>query len=467
MTDVNKYLTHLSKQQVLVCRDCKYCLQPNDIQRHLQTKHLAISLDVRQELVRYAEELLLPISSEVVTSTTIVPAFECLEVTDEFCCLICDSLCGTIRSVEEHCRCVHQWTKSKGIYSSKLFNNISNTWWKSQKIQTFFLDVNKKYFAITVTNPPPSNSDKMKLLNQMLESAKLKDKELCSERNIVKKDKEKTENSPWLGRTDWKEMFLKRDMKRLVRFTDKDVTLEPELQLVKDSVHRVIEKGLEGVRDLDTRRWNELRFWLRSHQKDKSHGKSFRKYYIKMKDYADVWMQLILFCWRTFELKNCDAEFLPKQRKCLIKFRDMVCLQDVSNEKLNAAVLRLSISFIKHSNFQKKRSIIKYFEEVLEYKLSESRWRRSAEYTPRLAVLQFCVRVISLEHCLPLKKRNGYVYRSNATPLTMFQDFHSVWLIDGAGCPFSYIHKLLNYGMGACKDATGGDKLQFYLLCRR
>ena len=163
-------------------------------------------------------------------------------------------------------------------------------------IQTFFQGMDVKYFAVTVANPPPSNSDKMNLLNQMLESAKLKDKELLLERDIVKEDKGKTENSPWLGRTDWKEMFLGWDMKCLVGFIDKDVALEPELELVKNSVHRVMENGLEGVRDLDTRGWNEIRFWLRSHQRDKPDGKPFRKYYIKTKNYANVWMQLILFC---------------------------------------------------------------------------------------------------------------------------------------------------------------------------
>src|SRR6266496_5270353 len=139
----------------------------------------------------------------------------------------------------------------------------------------------------------------------------------------------------------------------------------------------------------------------------------------------------------------------------------MVCLQDVSNEKLDAAILRLSISLIKHSDFRKKRSIIKYFGGVLGYKLSESHWRHPTEYTPTLVALQFCVHLISLEHCLPSEKRDRYIYDPNATPLTMFQDFHSLWLIDGAACPFSYIHKLLNYGMGASKDAMGGDKLRF------
>ena len=165
-------------------------------------------------------------------------------------------------------------------------------------IQTFFQGIDVKYFAFIDNNPPPSNSEKMDLLNQMLESAKLKDKEVCLEKDIVKEDKGKTESSPWLGRMDWKSMFLGRDMKRLVGFTNKEVALEPELELVKNSVYRVIENGLAGVKDLDTRGWNEIRFWLRSHQKDKPHGKPFRKYYVKVKDYANVWMQLILFCWR-------------------------------------------------------------------------------------------------------------------------------------------------------------------------
>lgn len=49
-------------------------------------------------------------------------------------------------------------------------------------------------------------------------------------------------------------------MKRLVGFINKDIALESELQLIKDNVHRVIEKGLEGVKDLDVQGRNEIRF---------------------------------------------------------------------------------------------------------------------------------------------------------------------------------------------------------------
>jgi hypothetical protein len=302
----------------------------------------------------------------------------------------------------------------------------------------------------------------MNLLNQMLESAKLKDKEAQLARDIIKEESGKTENSPWLERTDWKRMFpVGRDMKRLIGFTNKDVASEPELERVKASVHRVIENCLDSVKDLDDRGWNELRFWLRSHQKDKAHEKPFRKYYVKIKDYANVWMQLILFCWRTFELPDSGAEFLPDQRECLIQLRDKVCLGNVGDKELDSAILRLSINLIQHQDFQPKRSVIKYFGGVLGYKLSESRWRRPNEHTSTIAAFQFCIRVLSLEHCLPRELRDGYVYDPRKTPLTIFQDFHSLWLVDGGASPYSYIHKLLNYGLGASKDAKGGDKLRF------
>ena len=74
-------------------------------------------------------------------------------------------------------------------------------------MQTFFQNRDTKYFAVIESNPPPNNSDKMNLLNQMLESAKLKDKEAQLERDIIREESGKTENSPWLDRTDWKRMF--------------------------------------------------------------------------------------------------------------------------------------------------------------------------------------------------------------------------------------------------------------------
>jgi len=107
MIDMSEYLLYLQEQQVLICRSCGYCLQPNGIGKHFQRTHSAVSLKVRKELMGYAESLILRNPSEVVTPVTIVPAFDCLKVTQGF-------HCSTPGSIKEHCK-THRWTKPEGM----------------------------------------------------------------------------------------------------------------------------------------------------------------------------------------------------------------------------------------------------------------------------------------------------------------------------------------------------------------
>src|SRR4030095_14276150 len=181
-----------------------------------------------------------------------------------------------------------------------------------------------------------------------------------------------------------------------------DVGTESELEIVKTSVSRMIKNCLESVQDLDIRGWNEIRFWLRSHERYSPSTRPFRKYYVQLEKYSKIWTQLILFCWRTFERDDTGVEFLKEQKRSLALLRDVVCLQNHEDEEVDTAVLDFSINLIKHSDFQREHSIIKYFAGIKGYKLSELRWRRPAEYISILAALQFCMCIIGLEHALPL-----------------------------------------------------------------
>ena len=117
MIDANEYLIHLPEQQVLVCRSCKYCLQPDGVYQHLQRSHLTIPVKVRKELIEYTEDLTLRGPTKVITPTRSISAFECLKIIDGFQCSVCNTLCGTIGSVKKHCATAHKWTEFKGISS--------------------------------------------------------------------------------------------------------------------------------------------------------------------------------------------------------------------------------------------------------------------------------------------------------------------------------------------------------------
>lgn len=119
MIDISKYLLYMQEEQALVCRSCKYCLQPNGIEDHLQRKHLAIPLKVRKELMIYTESLILRNPSEVIVPITVVPVFDCLKVTQGFRCSMCNSLYGILGSIKKHCE-GHRWTKPEGMSCNQI-----------------------------------------------------------------------------------------------------------------------------------------------------------------------------------------------------------------------------------------------------------------------------------------------------------------------------------------------------------
>ena len=88
-------------------------------------------------------------------------------------------------------------------------------------------------------------------------------------------------------------------------------------------------------------------------------------------------------------------------------------------------------------------------------------WRRPCHYTNILAGLQYCIRVIMLEHALPQDSRGRYPDAYAQDPLMTFRQVREAWLVDGEPSPFNYIHKLLNYGMAAAKDAGGRDRVRW------
>src|SRR6266496_3667589 len=103
MINVSKYLLYLQEEQALIYRNCKYCLQSNGVENHLQRKHSTIPLKVCKKLMNYVESLILRNPSEVVVLIIIVLIFDCLKVTQGFRCSIYNYLYETLGSIKKHC----------------------------------------------------------------------------------------------------------------------------------------------------------------------------------------------------------------------------------------------------------------------------------------------------------------------------------------------------------------------------
>ena len=108
--------------------------------------------------------------------------------------------------------------------------------------------------------------------------------------------------------------------------------------------------------------------------------------------------------------------------------------EDQSTE-LDKALLELSVSFICHSDYTKAPSSLIYYTGIRGYNVDYKQWRKPQDYTTILAGIQFCIRIIMLEHALPRESRNAFTEDSPVTPVMKFRKVRH-WLIDGGGISY-------------------------------
>jgi hypothetical protein len=85
-------------------------------------------------------------------------------------------------------------------------------------------------------------------------------------------------------------------MSELVSFTKKDKGQDHVIALIDQSVPRMIDRCMKGVKDLRCRGWDEIRFWLMSLEKEKPSPKPFRLDYKDLTSYTERWKRLLFFC---------------------------------------------------------------------------------------------------------------------------------------------------------------------------
>ena len=138
----------------------------------------------------------------------------------------------------------------------------------------------------------------------------------------------------------------------------------------------------------------------------------------------------------------------------------MVELDQEDAIALDVKMMSMFTSLIKQSEWQ-TRSPVRYFCGVLGYNLGSSQWRLPVHYTPILAGVQYCIRVIMLEHALPQDERRDYWKNNRKDPLERFREIRDEWLVAGKPSPFRYVHSLMNYGMGSAKNSGGRDRARW------
>jgi hypothetical protein len=132
---------------------------------------------------------------------------------------------------------------------------------------------------------------------------------------------------------------------------------------------------------------------------------------------------------------------------------------EFDEDLLDDAVLDFSARLVIHEEWKGGIGTIEYYCGIMGYQQKTSTWAKANNYTPKLAGIQWCMRIILLEWTLPTKDRNDFCHDAGETPLDKFRKVHGKWLVEGQATGFDYVHTLLNYGMKAAQLTRGKDHI--------
>jgi hypothetical protein len=272
-------------------------------------------------------------------------------------------------------------------------------------------------------------------LESLVGAARRQDEDYQRTINSVQDNTSLVTKTPWLRYNRWDKKFEGQDMQVLHMLTDLPTTGEPEETVLSACVGKILGDCWDGYHDCLTREWDLIPFWLRSVMLDKEDTKPFRSYIAPytLARYIGYWQSYILFCYRMSELQDERLEFTREQIQYLIVVRNI--LNDYTEDdaqELEQVLFKLSVSLICHSDYAKAPSSLIYYTGVRGYNIDYKQWRKPQDYTTILAGIQFCMRIIMLEHSLPTATRNEYTEDSAVTPVMKFRQIRH-WLIDGGG----------------------------------
>ena len=472
-----KYILYNSDLRILICRPEKHCISPginkSDDSRNIgvmghfrRSEHKGIPRTHRMALNQYISKLDIAKPRDVMIPPPEGRPIAGLELhRDGAECLICNELASNERQMKKHCR-EHGWKAG------------NDPLWKKQPVQTFFkghgkelkYDLNGRtdcsYIRVTPdenSRIEPLGSMPKPVLESLLKTAKEQDEERTHKLNIVQDTQDVRTLSVWLRHTEWHERFRLQDMGPLHELVKKPEVNDKRLMAWNGTRAR-IKSCFEGVLDLHRRNWHLIPFWLASADAQQEESVPFRRYFKSdvIKKYSDIWAQYICFCLATFRVSDrYNVQFTVSQITALEDL-EQIChesnmddMDEAAQRRMEAQIQKVSVELICHKDWLSQRSSLVHFSGILGFNMGDHRWKEAHEYTPTLAALLFCMRVLMLEHALPIADRDNPENFRREDPLMIFRRTRDYWLVEGTPTPFNYLHKLLNYGRKSGQDGRG------------
>ena len=244
----------------------------------------------------------------------------------------------------------------------------------------------------------------------------------------------------------------------------------------KTTLKLVEDRCLNGIKDCYERslHWKALMQWLASVDQKSASATPFSQYIERetVHRYATFWSGLVVLCLRSFQAQGQYGVPLSEEQMAMLsemegKWREeqqedqgLDLGKEGSEQSLEDDILGFSKAVIMYEDWETV-GVIPFYCGALGYKIQTGTWSSAMEYTPTLAGIQFCMRVLVFELTLPTDQRDRFNNDSETTPSQIFQPIRDKWLVNANPTPFNYVHSLLNYGYAVSKGTLGMDHISF------
>ena len=427
MDAFEKLFAHHREYRVIICKRCKYAVNPAQAKGHIQSKHRTISttqcaqivalIDRLSEIARSPEDVRYP--DPVGAAVPGIPVYEnglrCTHVVEG---QECNYTCREKRVMSRHCRQQHGWRNPRKNGRPDQWTDRTTMWVEGQSCQSFFQTGGwQKIFPIQVV-PASGQPVEVDIVRKIGEWADQLKADLQKAQEEVRTSRSRYEANPWLEHTGWERHITDGCRGWVTEF----VQATPHVPKIQRWLgegfegfdaqdEKALSRACEGTVVLIRRAFQASRIDIvgrhalhRINRREVGGTTNDRPFYGKqqvktVRKYAHVFVKILRYVWRTADMAERPRYRLTSaQRQALTRLRD-AAREGVADRDRREDIVRASsawwIAVMDHElRDDEYESAVLSGLAVLGTCGEKDGWVPAVHFTPTLAAVITTMRAI-------------------------------------------------------------------------
>jgi superfamily II DNA helicase RecQ len=396
---------HVVARRLLLCEVCQHGVVPSQVETHLSAHHLVLPSYQRKAIsqrVSQLQNLALTVTGIVFPAPYEAPILGipvqegCLE------CTSCGHLLGSLKSMQNHCRDIHQWqsSKSKGGSLAKRQELDKNQMWTcGHSCQQLFMAPGWKRLTkvqpdVALQQAPSLAAARGSMLQRLKEARQQKKQDRTVTALSIR-----SQANPWLEHTSWAYHLLGFKRTQLKDSLYPGLDTDQALSQACKATVKVIHQAMRVCHPTVVPRSALLYI----NRRESGAANNEKPFYSKhrpdtMRKYCAVWTKMLCYLWHSqgwvkrpaYVLTSMQEESLVELQRCASISQQATAREESreQREHLHLAVVNFWISMLDHPlpNSEFDSGLVSAVA-VLGLDTESTGWADASSFTSRLSAI--------------------------------------------------------------------------------